>query len=213
MPEFQCSPSRRIRTENNIRNDFIEQDISNIVQNMNTNKEIRREIQLEMKRQLSRSSRLNETEEQRQKRLEQQKGLSQTNRTRRRSEKQSKQHIHADENDPETLSSIIPSWPGPIPRELKETCLHEFLKQMSILVLAEVCCAVCNIRAAARDSKTIPSLRIPNVRSLKIAEELKDIIQRSNESRKIFNNHNTETLEDDQRNDACNLCNFRFLQL
>ena len=258
MPEFQSSPSRRMRTDNNIQNDFIEPDLSIIVQNMDmdTDEKRRHQIQLEKKRQRSRSSRLNETEEdrlirlekekerirsnrtneteekrrkrleqeterirsnrineteeQRQKRLEEQKRLSKTNRIKKRSEKQSNQHTDAGENDPETLSSMIQSWPRPIPRQLKETCLQEFLKRMSMSKLAEVCCAVCNIRTAATESKTIPRLRIPNIRLLKVTEELKDCLQRLNESEKILTNHNTETLENDQCNNACSLCNFTF---
>ena len=80
----------------------------------------------------------------------------------------------------ENQSSIRPPWPEPIPCDLKETRLQEFLQQMSMSVLAEVTCAVCNIRIPAKDSKKILFSKIPNINLLKVGEELDHLLKFSN---------------------------------
>jgi hypothetical protein len=75
--------------------------------------------------------------------------------------------------------------PEPIPRDLKETRLQQFLQQMSMSVLAEATCAACNIRTPAKDSKNVPVSKIPNIHLLKVSEELKNLIKRSSESTEI----------------------------
>ena len=137
-----------------------------------------------------RSSRMNETEEQRQNRLEQQRKLSKTNRLKKKFEKQSYETIDIDRNNIETRFSIGQTWPEPIARELKEARLQRFLEQMSMSTLAEVTCAVCNVRTPAKDSKTTPVRQIPNISLLKVSEELKDfIITHSNEGTDISGNN------------------------
>ncbi|CAF3302317.1 unnamed protein product [Rotaria sp. Silwood2] len=79
-PRFQSSPSRRLRSEDNIGNDFTQSFISGSMQKEKNDKEERRQIQLQKKRERSRSSRMNETEEQRQIRLEKERERSRSSR-------------------------------------------------------------------------------------------------------------------------------------
>jgi hypothetical protein len=84
--------------------------------------------------------------------------------------------------------------PEPIPRDLKETRLQQFLQQMSMSELAETTCAVCNIRTLAKDSRKLPISKIPNIHLLKGSEELKNLIKSSIETTGIFtNDNNTDT--------------------
>ena len=157
--------------------------------------EEQRQNRLDDTRERNRSTRINESEEQRQNRLEQQRKLSKTNRLRKRSEKQSYENTGIDRNSIESRLSISQSWPEPIARELKETRLQQFLEQMSMSILAEVTCAVCNVRTPEKDSKTMPVLRIPNIHLLKVSEELKGLIKYLNEGTTISATNNTETIE------------------
>ncbi|CAF2866381.1 unnamed protein product [Rotaria sp. Silwood2] len=100
--------------------------------------------------------------------------------------------------------SIHPSWPEPISRDLKETRLQQFLEQMSMSVLAEATCAVCNVRTPAKDSKKIPISKIPNIHLLKVPQELNDLtiniqsppLQHSRRDTEISaNNNNTKITE------------------
>jgi hypothetical protein len=152
--------------------------------------EEQRQIQLEKKRDQTRSSRTNETEQQRQIRLEQQKKRSQTNRTKKKLEKQTHENIDTEQENTEMRFSIHPPWPEPIPRDLKETCLQQFLQQMSMSVLAEATCAVCNVRTPAKDSKKVPISKVPNIHLLKVSEELKNLIKNSSGGTGIFTNDN-----------------------
>ncbi|CAF1457668.1 unnamed protein product [Rotaria sp. Silwood1] len=70
IPEFQSSPSKRLRSEENIENDTTQPITSSSIQKKTNDKEEKRQLLLEKKRQRSRSSRMNETEEQRQIRLQ-----------------------------------------------------------------------------------------------------------------------------------------------
>jgi len=85
-----------------------------------------------------------------------------------------------EQEDVEIRFSIRPPWPEPIPRDLKETRLQEFLQQMSMSVLAEVTCAVCHVRVPAKDSKKMPFSKIPNINLLKVGEELDHLFKSSN---------------------------------
>ncbi|CAF4507324.1 unnamed protein product [Rotaria sp. Silwood2] len=93
---------------------------------------------------------------------------------------------------------IRPPWSEPIPRDLKETRLQQFLQQMSMSELAETTCAVCNIRTPAKDSKKLSISKIPNIHLLKVSEELNDLIiniqspslQHSRSHREISANNN-----------------------
>ena len=81
VPEFQSSPSRRLRSEDNIGNVSNQSIITDSIQKEKDDKEEQRRIQLEKKRERSQSSRMNGTEEQRQIRLEKKKEQIQSSRT------------------------------------------------------------------------------------------------------------------------------------
>jgi hypothetical protein len=134
------------------------------------------QIRLEKLRKRNKSSRINETEEQHQIRLEQQRKRSQTNRVKKNLEKQTNGKTDIEQENTEMQFSNRPPWPEPIPRDLKETRLQQFLEQMSMSALAEATCAICNIRTSAKDSKKISISKIPNIHLLKVSEELKDLI-------------------------------------
>lgn len=142
--------------------------------------EEQRQVRLEKKREQAKLNRTKEAEENKQIRLEQQKRRSQTNRTKKKLEKQKHTSVDIEQGDVEIQSSIRPTWPEAIPRDLKETRLQEFSQQMSMSVLAEVTCAVCNIRIPAKDSKKIPFSKIPNINLLKVGEELDHLLKFSN---------------------------------
>ncbi len=57
-------------------------------------------------------------------------------------------------------------------------------------VLAEVTCAICNIRVSAKDSKKIPFSKIPNIHLLKVDEELDYLLKSSNKDFEIANGDN-----------------------
>ncbi|CAF4393037.1 unnamed protein product [Rotaria sp. Silwood2] len=56
--------------------------------------------------------------------------------------------------------------------------------------LAEITCAVCNIRTPEKDSKKIPISKIPNIHLLKVSEEVKTLIKNSGENTAIFTDDN-----------------------
>ncbi|CAF3848636.1 unnamed protein product [Rotaria sp. Silwood1] len=161
-------------------------------------------IRIEKNKEQTQSSRRNESEKQRQIRLEQQRKRNQTNRVKKKLEKQTNGNMDTEEENTEMRFSIRPPWPEPIPRDLKETRLQQFLEQMSMPVLAEATCAVCNVRIPAKDSKKIPISKIPNIHLLKVSEELTDLIksiqstslQHSRRDTEISaNNNNTKITE------------------
>jgi hypothetical protein len=98
------------------------------------------------------------------------------NRIKKKLEKKTHENIDTEQENTEMRFSIRPSWPEPIPRDLKETRLQQFLEEISMSALAEATCAVCNMRTPARDSKKIATSKIPNIHLLKVSEELKDLI-------------------------------------
>ena len=100
-------------------------------------------------------------------------------RTKNRLEKQKNINASLGQEDDDSQSSIRTPWPEPIPRDLKVTRLQEFLQQMSMSVLMELTCAICNIRVLAKDSKKIPLSNIPNIHLLKVDEELDDLLKSS----------------------------------
>ncbi|CAF1667127.1 unnamed protein product, partial [Adineta ricciae] len=260
IPEFQSSPSRRRRNENNIGNDFIQTETSMEMETEKNDKEERRKIQLQKKRERSRSTRMNETAEQREIRLQKDRERTQANRmieteeqreirlqkdrewtqanrmteteerreirlqkdrersqtnraneteeergirlkkdrertqTNRTNETEEGRRIRLQKEKERTQANrakkkhktigggqdfIRSLWPEPISRDLKETRLQQFLEQMSMSQLAEVTCAVCNIRTPAKDSKKIPISKILNMDLLKVSEELRILIKNS----------------------------------
>ncbi|CAF1402223.1 unnamed protein product [Adineta ricciae] len=66
VPEFQSSPSRRLRSEDHTGNDVVQPRVSGSTQTERSDREESRQIQLRKKRERSRNSRTNETEEKRQ---------------------------------------------------------------------------------------------------------------------------------------------------
>ncbi|CAF1663203.1 unnamed protein product, partial [Rotaria sordida] len=146
--------------------------------------EEQRQNRLQKDRERTQSNRKNESQEQRQIRLEQQKKRSQVNRTKKKFDKQK------NENTGTGQDSIRSPWPEPIPRDLKDTRLQQFLEQMSMSKLAAITCAVCNIRTPEKDSKKIPISKIPNIHLLKVSEEVKTLIKNSGENTAIFTDDN-----------------------
>ncbi|CAF4077401.1 unnamed protein product [Rotaria sordida] len=70
IPEFQLTPSRRLRSEINTHTDSPQSIIFDTMLKDQNDKEEQRQIRLEKKRERARSNQMNETEEQRQNRLE-----------------------------------------------------------------------------------------------------------------------------------------------
>jgi hypothetical protein len=115
------------------------------------------------------------------------------NRKKKRGEKQKHTTVSIEQEDDNIQSSIRPSWPEPIPRDLKETRLEEFLQQISMSALAEVTCAVCNIRLPTKDSKKIPFSKIPNIHLLRVDKELDHLLKSSRIGLEIENGDNRIT--------------------
>jgi hypothetical protein len=143
-----------------------------------------RQTRLQKMRERNQFSRAIETKEQHHIRLEQQKKRSESNRTKKKLEKQKRGNIGTEQN------CIRSHWPEPIPRDLKETRLQQFLEHMSMSKLAEATCAICNIRTPAKDAKKIPISKIPNIELLKVSEELKKLIKNSSDNTAIFTDDN-----------------------
>ena len=74
-------------------------------------------------------------------------------------------------------SSNYSTSPEPLSHDLKEACLKKFLRQMSVSVLAEATCAVCNIRTPMQKSKKIAVSTISNIDILRVPEDLKALIE------------------------------------
>ncbi|CAF1424611.1 unnamed protein product [Rotaria sordida] len=181
----------------------LEKERKRTLANRTNETEQQHQIRLEKKRERSRPNLTNESEEQRRIRLEQQRKRSQKNRIKKKVEKKTHENIDTEQENTEMRLSIHSSWPEPISRDLKETRLQQFLEQMSMSVLAEATCAVCNVRTPAKDSKKIPISKIPNIHLLKVSEELNDLIinvrstslQNSNMDTEIFANNDMEITE------------------
>ena len=69
------------------------------------------------------------------------------------------------------------SWPEPIARSVKESCLKKFIHRLSMAELSEVTCAICNVRTSVRNSKKISLSNIPNIHLLKVSDDFKNLIQ------------------------------------
>jgi hypothetical protein len=170
-----------------------------------TETEEQRQIRLENQKKRDYFSRATETEEQRQIRLDQQRERSQANRAKKKLGKrtsdnfdlrQQSNEMHFNETEEHApcdsssaggytqnenittkkQTSIRPSWPEPISRDLKVNCLQQYLQQMSMRELAEATCAVCNVRTPVQTSKQMPVSKIPHINLLKVSDELKDLI-------------------------------------
>ena len=72
---------------------------------------------------------------------------------------------------------------------------------MSMQVLAEATCAVCNIRTPTKVLKKVPTSKIPNIHLLKVSNELKNLILSAQWSvPQHSNNYSTEVAEHVQSN-------------
>ncbi|CAF3731674.1 unnamed protein product, partial [Rotaria sordida] len=165
-----------------------------------------RQLRLEKQKRRDQSNRSNETEQQRQIRLEKQRKRSEANRAKKKLEKHTFDNIDIHRQNTEmqfsgteeeascdnssTNENVIQKkndsnyscWPEPIPRELKEARLQKFLQQMSMPVLAEATCAICNVRTPIQQSKKVPLSKIPNIQFLKVSDELKNLITNGSSS-------------------------------
>ena len=164
-----------------------------------------RRDRLEQKREHARITRTNESEEEHQSRIDRQRERTQSNRNNKQFEKraidnfiayQQDMHDHAYDNNDyihPTRSSIngigrndnvanrnriqgSSTWPAPISTKLKEECLQQFLERMSMDNLAEVTCAICNVRSSKQQCKIVPTSTIFDNDLLKVSDELKDLI-------------------------------------
>ena len=64
--------------------------------------------------------------------------------------------------------------------------------------LAEVTCAVCNVRTSVQNSKKVPLSKIPNIHLLKVSDEFKNLIQSIHSSNTGYSN--LETLPTSKNN-------------
>ena len=71
---------------------------------------------------------------------------------------------------------------------------------MSMSELAEVTCAVCNVRTSVQNSKKVPLSKIPNIHLLKVPDEFKNLIRNIHSSN--TENSNAETLPTSKNNSA-----------
>ncbi|CAF3780896.1 unnamed protein product, partial [Rotaria socialis] len=234
IPEFQSSPSRRLRSEINIENDSAQSIISTTIQREPKDIESQHQSRLKKKRECARSRRMNETDDQRQKRLEKQREQSEAIRAKKKLKNHAsnsntvhQRNIDIQMNETEEQAScdgdsmgdltqngnatkkkkcfISPPWPEAISRGLKETCLQQFLQQMSMSALTETTCSVCNVRTAVKKSKKIPISKIPNAHLLKVSDELKDlIISTQSSTTQNSSGINIQTAEHDQSSSPLN---------
>jgi hypothetical protein len=69
-------------------------------------------------------------------------------------------------------------WPAAIPTQLKEQCLQNFCNHMSMSVLRQSTCIICNIRASSNTITECALQDIPNLDKLSCYTDLMDIIPR-----------------------------------
>ncbi|CAF4217031.1 unnamed protein product, partial [Adineta steineri] len=172
--------SRRESQAEEQRHDRLAKDRERARSRRESDPEEQRQDRLAKDRERTRSRRRNETDDQYQLRINYQRDRSQANRTEKRLEKQTSDNIIIQQHNinmtKQKKSQIHSTWPAPIPTDLKKECLQQFLSQMSMSVLAEVTCAVCNIRTPEQESIKMPMSEIPNIHLLKISDELKNLV-------------------------------------
>ena len=80
-------------------------------------------------------------------------------------------------------------WPTAIPTKLKEYCLQDFSNHMSMPVLRQSTCIICNIRASANTMKECALQDIPNLDKLSCHADLMNIIPQTQQGTqgKYFN--------------------------
>ncbi|CAF4228792.1 unnamed protein product, partial [Adineta steineri] len=204
IPEFKSSPNRRVRSDINIESERTKPTSPNAIEQAQADTEEEHENRLSLLRERARLRRVNQTEEQRQNQLAKDRERTQSRREsqaeeqrqdrlakdrertrcRRRNETDDQYQLRINyqrdrtehQYDKEKKSQIHSTWPAPIPTDLKKECLQQFLSQMSMSVLAEVTCAVCNIRSSEQESIKMPMSEIPDIHLLKISDELKNLV-------------------------------------
>ncbi|CAF1311364.1 unnamed protein product [Adineta ricciae] len=73
-------------------------------------------------------------------------------------------------------------WPAAIPTHLKEYCLEDFCNNISMSVLRQCICMICNVRASASTMKEYDFENIPNLERLSCHADLIDILIRTPQS-------------------------------
>ncbi|CAF3460105.1 unnamed protein product, partial [Rotaria socialis] len=73
-------------------------------------------------------------------------------------------------------------WPAAIPMQLKECCLQDFSDHMSMSVLRQSICIICNVRASANTMKEYALQNIPHSVKLSCHADLIDIIPKSQQT-------------------------------
>ena len=182
---------------------------------------------LEQEKDRSRTTRMNETTEQRQSRLEQQRKRTKTNKANVKDQKRVTEVIgvrqqniesetadseesescdsadldHSDQNELlfSRKKSSYSSWPEPISRSLKESCLKKFIRRLSMSELSEVTCAICNVRISVQNSKKVPLSNIPNAHLLKVSDDFKNFIQSIQLSNTEYSNREIITISKNNR--------------
>ncbi|CAF3838431.1 unnamed protein product, partial [Adineta steineri] len=171
---------RRVNRTEEQRQNRLAKDRERTQSRRESDPEEQRQNRLAKDRERARSRRRHETDDQYQLRINYQRGRSQANRTDKRLEKRTSDNIIIQQQNinmtKKKKSQIHSTWPAPIPTDLKKGCLQQFLCQMSMSVLAEVTCAVCNIRSPEQESIKMPMSEIPNIHLLKISDELKNLV-------------------------------------
>lgn len=135
-----------------------------------------------------RISRENETQDQRQIRLIDQQQRSIRNRVSRSeqrsgrliSRQQCSKATRSTDKQQSLLSQYV--WPSTIPTQLKENCLQDFCNHMSMPVLRQSICCICNIRAYANTMKVCALEDIPNSDKLSCDRELLNTISEAEQN-------------------------------
>jgi hypothetical protein len=80
-------------------------------------------------------------------------------------------------------------WPAAIPTQLKDHCLQDFCNHMSMSVLRQSTCIICNIRASGNTMKECALQDIPNSDKLSCHTGLMSIISKAEQGTqgKCFN--------------------------
>jgi hypothetical protein len=72
-------------------------------------------------------------------------------------------------------------WPAAIPTHLKEYCLEDFCNNISMSVLRQSICMICNIRASVNTMREYDFQNIPNLEKLSCHTDLMDIIAKTSQ--------------------------------
>ena len=74
------------------------------------------------------------------------------------------------------------NWPAAIPTQTKEYCLQDFSNHMSMSVLRQSTCIICNIRASSGTMKECTLENIPHLEKLSCHKDLVELISRSQQT-------------------------------